>query len=75
VKPQVVVLLGATAAQSIMGPQFKLMQNRGTLLQTPGPVGRTFPSSASWRRFTLPRCCARPTRKGGAPHTNRSLLI
>ena len=43
VKPQVVVLLGATAAQSMMGPQFKLMQNRGTLLQTPGPVGRDLP--------------------------------
>jgi uracil-DNA glycosylase len=43
VKPQVVVLLGATAAQSIMGPQFKLMQNRGKLLQTPGPVGRDLP--------------------------------
>jgi len=26
-----------------MGPQFKLMQNRGTLLQTPGPVGRDLP--------------------------------
>lgn len=43
VKPQVVVLLGATAAQSIMGPQFKLMQNRGKLLQTPGSVGRDLP--------------------------------
>jgi uracil-DNA glycosylase len=43
VKPQVVVLLGATAAQSIMGSQFKLMQNRGKLLQTPGPVGRDLP--------------------------------
>ena len=37
VKPQVVVLLGATAAQSVMGPQFKLMQNRGKLL--PAPAG------------------------------------
>jgi DNA polymerase len=43
VKPQVVVLLGATAAQSIMGPQFKLMQNRGKLLQKPGPAGRDLP--------------------------------
>jgi uracil-DNA glycosylase len=43
VKPQIVVLLGATAAQSIMGSQFKLMQNRGKVLQTPGPVGRDLP--------------------------------
>jgi uracil-DNA glycosylase len=31
VKPEVLVCLGATAAQSVLGPQFKLMQNRGTL--------------------------------------------
>jgi DNA polymerase len=43
IKPQIVVLLGATAAQSIMGPQFKLMQNRGKLLETPGPVGPGLP--------------------------------
>src|SRR2546423_10965141 len=29
VKPQVVVCLGATAAQSMLGSQFQLMQNRG----------------------------------------------
>ena len=29
VKPVVVVCLGATAAQSVLGPQFKLMQQRG----------------------------------------------
>jgi DNA polymerase len=29
VRPAVVVCLGATAAQSVMGPQFKLMANRG----------------------------------------------
>jgi len=37
VKPAVVVCLGATAAQSIFGSQFKLMQQRG----------RVLPSSAS----------------------------
>src|SRR4051794_24590699 len=35
VKPAVVVCLGATAAQSVMGPQFKLMAQRGQLLATP----------------------------------------
>src|SRR5437867_5518598 len=32
VKPQILVCLGATAAQSVMGPQFKLMQNRGKVV-------------------------------------------
>jgi uracil-DNA glycosylase len=31
VKPTVLVCLGATAAQAVLGSQFKLMQNRGTL--------------------------------------------
>ena len=39
VKPQVVVCLGATAAQSMLGPQFKLMQNRGKVIEVPGPKG------------------------------------
>ena len=37
IKPRIVVCLGAVAAQSIMGSQFKLMQNRGKLL--PAPAG------------------------------------
>jgi uracil-DNA glycosylase family protein len=32
VKPRILVCLGATAAQSVLGPQFKLMQNRGKVL-------------------------------------------
>ena len=35
IKPAVVVCLGATAAQSVFGPQFKLMQQRGALLTSP----------------------------------------
>jgi uracil-DNA glycosylase len=35
VKPAVVVCLGATAAQSVLGPQFKLMQQRGQVLASP----------------------------------------
>jgi uracil-DNA glycosylase len=34
VKPAVVVCLGATAAQSVLGPQFKLMQQRGQVFST-----------------------------------------
>jgi uracil-DNA glycosylase family protein len=38
VKPQILVCLGATAAQSVMGPQFKLMQTRGKVISPPpGP--------------------------------------
>jgi DNA polymerase len=33
VKPQILVCLGATAAQAVLGPQFKLMQNRGKVLE------------------------------------------
>ncbi|HTI43120.1 MAG TPA: UdgX family uracil-DNA binding protein [Vicinamibacterales bacterium] len=35
VKPEIVVCLGATAAQSMLGAQFKLMQNRGKLVVSP----------------------------------------
>jgi len=44
VKPQVVVCLGATAAQSILGPQFKLMANRGKVIEVPGPKGPGLPT-------------------------------
>src|ERR1041384_3451559 len=37
VKPHIVVCLGATAAQSMLGSQFKLMQNRGKVMA--GPAG------------------------------------
>jgi DNA polymerase len=32
IKPAILVCLGATAAQSVLGPQFKLMQHRGEIL-------------------------------------------
>jgi DNA polymerase len=35
VKPEIVVCLGATAAQSLLGAQFKLMQNRGKVVVSP----------------------------------------
>src|SRR5204862_1932324 len=43
VKPQIVVCLGATAAQAVLGPQFKLMQNRGKVIETPAPKGPPLP--------------------------------
>ena len=39
VKPAVIVCLGATAAQSVLGPQFKLMQQRGQVFPSPGEAG------------------------------------
>ncbi len=39
VKPEIVVCLGATAAQSVLGTQFKLMQNRGKVIEPTGPKG------------------------------------
>src|SRR5947208_4722728 len=35
VRPRVVTLLGATAAQAIMGPKFRVTAERGKLLETP----------------------------------------
>ena len=35
VKPVILVCLGATAAQSVMGPHFRLMAQRGQLLSSP----------------------------------------
>jgi DNA polymerase len=37
VKPQIVVLLGATAAQSVMGPSFRVSRQRGEVM--PSPLG------------------------------------
>jgi DNA polymerase len=35
IEPDVLVLLGATAAQSIFGPQFRITQERGVVRQGP----------------------------------------
>ena len=35
VKPRLLVLLGATAAQSLMGPTFRVTQHRGKVISTP----------------------------------------
>lgn len=35
VKPRLLVLLGATAAQSLMGPTFRVTQHRGEVMPTP----------------------------------------
>jgi len=35
IKPQIIVCLGATAAQSLMGPKFKVTTERGKFFETP----------------------------------------
>ena len=48
VKPRVVVCLGATAAQALLGKSFKVTQRRGELIETPGQplvVATVHPSS------------------------------
>ncbi|TMC35046.1 MAG: uracil-DNA glycosylase, partial [Chloroflexi bacterium] len=35
VKPRIIVLLGATAAQSVMGPAFRVSKQRGEVLSSP----------------------------------------
>ena len=50
VKPRIVVCLGATAAQSLLGSQFRLMKHRGEVFLTPhGPVTATIHPSAILR--------------------------
>ena len=39
VDPRLVVCLGATAAKSLLGPAFRLTQQRGQVLELPTPVG------------------------------------
>jgi uracil-DNA glycosylase family protein len=40
VEPEVIVCLGATAAQALLGKDFKVTERRGEFL--PGPLGRTY---------------------------------
>jgi DNA polymerase len=51
IKPAIVVCLGATAAQSVIGPTFRLTQHRGTLLasEVAGHVMATIHPSAVLR--------------------------
>jgi uracil-DNA glycosylase family protein len=47
VRPQVIVCLGATAAQDLLGPQFRLTKHRGEVFPTSnGPVTATIHPSA-----------------------------
>ena len=39
VRPELVVLLGATAAKAVFGPSFRVTQSRGVVLEWPEPEG------------------------------------
>ena len=58
VKPAVVVCLGATAAQSVLGPQFKLMQQRGQVFLGPQQCWLGDPRRSP-RRGRLTHACGR----------------
>jgi uracil-DNA glycosylase len=50
VHPQIIVCLGATAAQDLLGPQFRLTKHRGEVFPTKyGPVTATIHPSAILR--------------------------
>src|ERR1700691_6013195 len=50
VRPQVIVCLGATAAQDLLGPQFRLTKHRGEVFPTKfGPITATIHPSAILR--------------------------
>jgi DNA polymerase len=55
VRPHLLVALGATAAQAILGPDFRITEDRGTILHPPSiqpPVIATFHPSAILRART-----------------------
>ena len=54
VRPVLIVALGSTAAQSLLGPAFRVTRERGRVVESPaGPVSR---------RSTHRRSCGRPGR-------------
>jgi uracil-DNA glycosylase family protein len=63
VRPQVIVCLGATAAQDLLGPQFRLTKHRGEVFPTPnGPVTATIHPSAILR---MPEPAAKEAETAG----------
>ncbi|WIY00227.1 UdgX family uracil-DNA binding protein [Amycolatopsis mongoliensis] len=47
VRPELVLLLGATAAQSLLGPKFRLTAHRGELVEAPEDVADQVPSAVA----------------------------
>ncbi|RSD07858.1 UdgX family uracil-DNA binding protein [Amycolatopsis eburnea] len=47
VRPDLVLLLGATAAQSLLGPKFRLTQHRGEPVEPPAELSELVPSAVA----------------------------
>lgn len=68
VKPRVIVCLGATAAQALLGKAFRLTQHRGEFVPStlaPLVMATCIP----------PRCSARPMTKRGGSRPSASLMM
>jgi len=55
VRPELIVALGATAAQALVGPEFRITEQRGQVLDAPDsgpPIIATFHPSAILRART-----------------------
>lgn len=65
VRPQVLVCLGATAAQAVLGPDFRLSQHRGELL-TDLPDGDGLPGGLSVLATTHPSAVLRAPDRDAA---------
>ena len=68
IKPKVIVCLGATAAQALLGPKFRVSKQRGQFIEsTLAPYVLA--------KFIHPRSCAPPTTKRAALKNDVSLTI
>ncbi|NBH09193.1 UdgX family uracil-DNA binding protein [Amycolatopsis sp. SID8362] len=47
VRPELVLLLGATAAQSLLGPKFRLTEHRGEPVEPPAELSELVPSAVA----------------------------
>jgi len=66
IKPQVIVCLGSTAAQSLMGPKFKITVERGKFFETPW---------APWLTATYHPSAILRMRTETERHAARALLV
>ncbi|HEY8427915.1 MAG TPA: UdgX family uracil-DNA binding protein [Sandaracinaceae bacterium] len=58
VRPEVMVLLGATAARAILGPQFRITRERGVIVERPGRPA----ALATWHPSAILRQAEREDR-------------
>lgn len=66
VRPDLVVCLGATAANALLGPKFKLTSNRGEILPRPDTVGDDLPGEWSFLATVHPSAVLRAPNRDQA---------